>query len=83
MELADFVSFTGFILSMELTPKEKDYLSLVLIRELIRKNRQVAEEAGIGRESQLSEIRGDGAAAALCAGLWRAYDTEHRQDQSS
>jgi hypothetical protein len=54
MNVNDIVTYTATLLDFDYPPQQKDRYFLVLFRELLRKNRMVAEQEGIGRDTQLS-----------------------------
>jgi hypothetical protein len=53
MNVNDIVTYTATLLDFDYPPQQKDRYFLVLFRELLRKNRMVAEQQGIGLESNL------------------------------
>lgn len=53
MNVNDLVAYTAVLLDFEYPSHQKDRYFLVLFRELLRKNRMIAEQQGIGLESNL------------------------------
>jgi hypothetical protein len=51
MNIDDIVAYTATLLDFDYPPQQKDRYFLVLFRELLRKNRMVAEQEGIGRDT--------------------------------